>query len=137
MAPAAARAGARRGRGRAPGVAPPAYCYPNDFTDGLIAAMAETPNVVKYVDMPIQHGASRTLAAMGRRTTREQITDRLDRIRAAMPEVVLRTSFIVGFPGERDEDFAELAASSPAPQALRLGRLLPVQRRRTAPPPRR
>jgi ribosomal protein S12 methylthiotransferase len=84
------------------------YCYPNDFTEELIAAMAETPNVVKYVDMPIQHGANRTLAAMGRRTTREQITDRLDRIRAAMPEVVLRTTFIVGFPGERDADFAEL-----------------------------
>jgi ribosomal protein S12 methylthiotransferase len=84
------------------------YCYPNDFTDELIAAMAETPNVVKYVDMPIQHGANRTLAAMGRRTTREQISERLARIRAAMPEVVLRTSFIVGFPGERDEDFAEL-----------------------------
>ena len=84
------------------------YCYPNDFTEELIAAMAETPNVVKYVDMPIQHGSDRTLAQMGRRTTRKQITDRLDRIRAAMPDVVLRTTFIVGFPGERDEDFAEL-----------------------------
>ena len=84
------------------------YCYPNDFTDDLIAAMAETANVVKYVDMPIQHGADRTLALMGRRTTRGQISERLDRIRAAMPEVVLRTSFIVGFPGERPQDFAEL-----------------------------
>lgn len=84
------------------------YCYPNDFTDELIAAMAETANVVKYVDMPIQHGADRTLALMGRRTTRKQISERLDRIRAAMPEVVMRTSFIVGFPGEREQDFAEL-----------------------------
>ena len=84
------------------------YCYPNDFTEELIAAMAETVNVVKYVDMPIQHGANRTLAAMGRRTTREQITDRLDRIRVAMPDVVMRTTFIVGFPGEREADFAEL-----------------------------
>lgn len=84
------------------------YCYPNDFTDELIAAMAETANVVKYVDMPIQHGADRTLALMGRRTTRRQISERLERIRAAMPEVVLRSSFIVGFPGERDQDFAEL-----------------------------
>ena len=84
------------------------YCYPNDFTDELIAAMAETTNVVKYVDMPIQHGSDRTLAQMGRRTTRAQITDRLNRIRAAMPDVVLRTTFIVGFPGERAEDFAEL-----------------------------
>jgi ribosomal protein S12 methylthiotransferase len=86
------------------------YCYPNDFTEELIAAMAETANVVKYVDMPIQHASNRTLAAMGRRTTREQISDRLDRIRAAMPDVVLRTTFIVGFPGERDEDFDELMA---------------------------
>ncbi len=84
------------------------YCYPNDFSEELIAAMAETPNVVNYVDMPIQHASNRTLAAMGRRTTREQITDRLDRIRAAMPDVVLRSTFIVGFPGERDEDFEQL-----------------------------
>ena len=84
------------------------YCYPNDFTAELIAAMAETHNIVKYVDMPIQHGSDRTLAQMGRRTSRGQITDRLERIRAAMPDVVLRTTFIVGFPGERDEDFAEL-----------------------------
>ena len=84
------------------------YCYPNDFSEELIAAMAETPNLVKYVDMPIQHGSDRTLAQMGRRTTRAWITDRLDKIRAAMPDVVLRTTFIVGFPGERDEDFAQL-----------------------------
>ncbi|MFM2090988.1 MAG: hypothetical protein RLZZ127_1477 [Planctomycetota bacterium] len=84
------------------------YCYPNDFTDELIEAMATTPQVVKYVDMPIQHGSDRTLAVMGRRTNRKQIEDRLDRIRAAMPDVVLRTTFIVGFPGERDEDFQEL-----------------------------
>ncbi len=86
------------------------YCYPNDFTDELISAMAETPNVVRYVDMPIQHGADRTLAAMGRKTTSAQISERLARIRAAMPDVVLRSSFIVGFPGERDEDFADLLA---------------------------
>jgi len=86
------------------------YCYPNDFDDTLIQAMAETPNIVKYVDMPIQHASDRTLAQMGRRTTRAQITGRLDRIRAAMPEVVLRTTFIVGFPGERDQDFDELMA---------------------------
>lgn len=84
------------------------YCYPNDFSDELIATMAELPNVVKYVDMPIQHGADRMLATMGRRTTRAHISERLNRIRAAMPDVVLRSTFIVGFPGERDQDFAEL-----------------------------
>jgi ribosomal protein S12 methylthiotransferase len=84
------------------------YCYPNDFDEALITAMSETPNVVKYVDMPIQHASDRTLAQMGRRTTRAQISERLDRIRAAMPAVVLRTTFIVGFPGERDQDFEQL-----------------------------
>lgn len=84
------------------------YCYPNDFSDALIAAMAELPNVLPYVDMPIQHAADRVLAVMGRRTTRRQISDRLQRIRAAMPDVVIRSTFIVGFPGERDEDVDEL-----------------------------
>ncbi len=84
------------------------YCYPNDFSDELIAAMAGTANVVKYVDMPIQHASDRTLATMGRRTTRARIVERLQAIRAAMPAVVLRTTFIVGFPGERDEDFDQL-----------------------------
>lgn len=84
------------------------YCYPNDFSDELIAAMARHDNVVKYVDMPIQHASNRTLAQMGRRTTREHIEERLDKIRAAMPDVVLRSTFIVGFPGERDEDFEAL-----------------------------
>jgi ribosomal protein S12 methylthiotransferase len=92
------------------------YCYPNDFSEELIAAMAETPNVVRYVDMPIQHGSDRTLAVMGRRTTQATIRGRLAAIRAAMPDVVLRTTFIVGFPGERDEDFQALldfAAAEP------------------------
>ena len=84
------------------------YCYPNDFTEELIAAMAETPNVVKYIDMPIQHGSDRILKLMGRKTTRAHISDRLDRIRAAMPDAVLRTTFIVGFPGETDADFEAL-----------------------------
>jgi ribosomal protein S12 methylthiotransferase len=86
------------------------YCYPNDFSDELIAAMAETANVVKYVDMPIQHASDQILATMGRRTKRAAIVERLDRIRACLPEVVLRSSFIVGFPGERARDFAELMA---------------------------
>ena len=84
------------------------YCYPNDFCDELIAAMAETDNVVEYVDMPIQHASDRTLAVMGRRTTQAHIRERLQRIRQAMPAVVLRSTFIVGFPGEREQDFDEL-----------------------------
>ncbi|TVR46096.1 MAG: 30S ribosomal protein S12 methylthiotransferase RimO [Planctomycetota bacterium] len=86
------------------------YCYPNDFSDELIRTMAELPNVLAYVDMPIQHASDRMLALMGRRTTRAHIEERLGRIRDAMPEVVLRSTFIVGFPGERDEDVDELIA---------------------------
>lgn len=84
------------------------YCYPNDFSDELIAAMAETPNVCRYVDMPIQHASDRVLALMGRRTTRARIVERLDALRRAMPDLALRTAFIVGFPGEREEDVEAL-----------------------------
>jgi ribosomal protein S12 methylthiotransferase len=84
------------------------YCYPNDFSDELIAAMAEMPNVCRYIDMPIQHASDRTLAQMGRKTKLAHITERLDAIRRAMPDIVVRTTFIVGFPGERPEDFETL-----------------------------
>jgi ribosomal protein S12 methylthiotransferase len=84
------------------------YCYPNDFDQALIDAMAKTPGVVPYVDMPLQHASDRMLAVMGRRTDRAHIEGRLDAIRQAMPEVALRSTFIVGFPGERDEDFQQL-----------------------------
>ncbi len=84
------------------------YCYPNDFSDELIEAMRRNDNVVKYIDMPIQHASDRTLAQMGRRTTRKHIEERLEKIRAAMPDIVVRSTFIVGFPGERDEDFEQL-----------------------------
>lgn len=84
------------------------YCYPNDFSDELIRAMAETPNVCRYVDMPIQHASDRTLAQMGRKTKLSHIRERLEAIRAAMPDITVRTTFIVGFPGERPEDFETL-----------------------------
>jgi ribosomal protein S12 methylthiotransferase len=86
------------------------YCYPNDFSDELIAAMAETPNVCRYVDMPMQHGSDRVLALMGRRTTAAAMEERLAAIRRAMPDVVIRTTLIVGFPGERDADVDELCS---------------------------
>ncbi|MEK7413397.1 MAG: MiaB/RimO family radical SAM methylthiotransferase, partial [Planctomycetota bacterium] len=84
------------------------YCYPNDFSDELISAMAAAPNVCRYVDMPIQHASDRTLAQMGRRTKLAHITERLDAIKRAMPDISIRTTFIVGFPGERAEDFDQL-----------------------------
>lgn len=92
------------------------YCYPNDFSDELIAAMRDTVNVVRYVDMPIQHASDRVLAVMGRRTTRARIEERLAAIRTAMPDVVIRTTFIVGFPGETAADLKQLMEFSAAQQ---------------------
>jgi ribosomal protein S12 methylthiotransferase len=70
--------------------------------------MAGTPNVCRYIDMPIQHASDRTLAQMGRKTKLAHIRERLAAIRRAMPDITVRTTFIVGFPGEREEDFARL-----------------------------
>jgi len=84
------------------------YAYPHNFTDELIAAIAETDNCCKYVDMPIQHCSDRVLETMNRRTSRGEIERLLDKLRTRIPELVLRTTLLVGHPGERDEDFEQL-----------------------------
>lgn len=84
------------------------YCYPEEITDELIAVMAEEGKICNYIDTPIQHISDRILKLMGRRTTKEKILNKLDAIRKAMPNITLRTSIIVGFPGETEEDFNEL-----------------------------
>jgi tRNA-2-methylthio-N6-dimethylallyladenosine synthase len=81
--------------------------HPNDFTDAVIAAMAETPEVCEHVHFPMQSGSSRVLKRMLRRYSRETFLDCVARLRAAMPDLVLTTDIIVGFPGETDEDFEE------------------------------
>jgi ribosomal protein S12 methylthiotransferase len=81
------------------------YCYPNRLTDELVAAVAETGKVAKYIDLPLQHSSAKVLKLMRRGSSGEYFLRLLEKIRAAMPEVTLRTSFIVGFPGETDEDF--------------------------------
>jgi tRNA-2-methylthio-N6-dimethylallyladenosine synthase len=81
--------------------------HPMDFTDDIIEAIAETPQVCKYVHLPVQAGSNRVLKRMGREYTREWYLDRIARIRALIPGVVLSTDIIVGFPGETEEDFAE------------------------------
>jgi len=86
------------------------YTYPSAFSDEMIAAIAECPRVVKYVDLPLQHITDRMLKAMGRRVTRRQTEALLERLRRQIPGVVVRTTFIVGFPGETEADFAELLA---------------------------
>ncbi|MDA8233241.1 MAG: 30S ribosomal protein S12 methylthiotransferase RimO [Clostridia bacterium] len=84
------------------------YCYPSHFTQGLIDFMAVNPKVCKYLDIPLQHATDRILADMNRKGNRQQIVDLIGRIRSKMPDIVLRTSFIVGLPGESEEDFEEL-----------------------------
>jgi ribosomal protein S12 methylthiotransferase len=85
------------------------YCYPNFVTGDLVDAIAELPNVVKYIDMPLQHADDDLLRTMRRERSGDALRRLLDRIRARVPGVTLRTSFIVGFPGETDEAFARLA----------------------------
>ena len=81
--------------------------HPNDFTDGVIAAMAEVSAVCEHVHLPMQSGSTRVLKRMLRRYTRETYFDCVARLRAAIPALSLTTDIIVGFPGERDEDFEE------------------------------
>ena len=84
------------------------YLYPTTVTDETLLAMAECDKVCKYVDLPLQHASERILEAMKRPGTRQTYERLLARIRAAVPEVALRTTFIVGFPGETEADFTEL-----------------------------
>lgn len=84
------------------------YCYPNNFTDELIEAFATLDKVCKYVDLPLQHASNRLLASMNRYDTREEVETLLAKLRKRIPGIVIRTTFIVGFPGETDADFEEL-----------------------------
>jgi ribosomal protein S12 methylthiotransferase len=85
------------------------YCYPNFVTDELLETIAELPRVVKYIDMPLQHADDTILRAMKRERSGDALRKLLERIRRKVPGVALRTSFIVGFPGEDDAAFARLA----------------------------
>lgn len=84
------------------------YCYPEEITDDLINEMAVNKKVVKYLDLPIQHISTKVLKQMGRRTNKESIINKIDTLRNTIPGITLRTSLIVGFPGETEEDFNEL-----------------------------
>jgi len=84
------------------------YLYPNTITTSLIDAMARLPRVVKYVDLPLQHAHPDTLRRMRRGGSARSSRELLDRFRSAMPDVALRTTLIVGFPGETDEEFGAL-----------------------------
>lgn len=84
------------------------YCYPEEITDELIRTLAENDKICHYIDMPIQHSEDAILTAMGRKTSREQIIQTIHRLRAAIPDLVLRTTLITGFPGETEEQHAAL-----------------------------
>jgi tRNA-2-methylthio-N6-dimethylallyladenosine synthase len=81
--------------------------YPTDFTDRVVAAMAEVPAVCEHVHLPVQSGSSRVLRRMGRRYTRDGYLAVVERLRAALPGLALTTDIIAGFPGETEADFAE------------------------------
>ncbi|MCD6115571.1 30S ribosomal protein S12 methylthiotransferase RimO [bacterium] len=84
------------------------YAHPAKITSELIDTIAEEEKVCKYLDLPLQHISSSVLKRMGRNMTREQTESVVRRLRSAIPEIVLRTAFIVGFPGETEEEFNEL-----------------------------
>ncbi|HVN29536.1 MAG TPA: 30S ribosomal protein S12 methylthiotransferase RimO [Candidatus Binataceae bacterium] len=84
------------------------YCYPNFVTDELLEAIAALPKVCKYIDMPLQHADDAILRAMRRERSGAALRKLLDRIRTRVPDIALRSSFIVGFPGETEAAFAEL-----------------------------
>lgn len=84
------------------------YVYPDNINEELIDSMKRNAKVAKYLDIPLQHASDRILKLMNRKTTRREITDTILRLRDKLPGLILRTTFIVGFPGETDEDFNEL-----------------------------
>ncbi len=97
------------------------YTHPAHWSDELIAAIARNPRVVKYVDMPLQHIHGEMLQLMRRETSREHIENLIQRIRAGIPGIGLRTTFIVGFPGETEEHFESLLSFIEDTRFERLG----------------
>lgn len=84
------------------------YCYPEEINDELIEAIKNEPKVCHYLDMPIQHASDNILKRMGRRTSKQELTDILAKLRREIPDIALRTTLITGFPGETDVDHEEV-----------------------------
>ena len=84
------------------------YCYPEEITDDLIAVIKEEKKICRYLDIPIQHSEDRILRRMGRRTSRQELIELIRTLRSEIPDIVLRTTLITGFPGETEEDFAHM-----------------------------
>ena len=84
------------------------YCYPEDIYPELVQTMKEEPKVCHYLDLPIQHANDEILRRMGRRTSKQELIDKIDFLRSEMPDITLRTTLITGFPGETKEQHKEL-----------------------------
>ena len=97
------------------------YCYPEEITPELIYEIRDNAKVCHYIDMPLQHCEDSILKRMGRRTTKEEIQNTIRKIRKEIPDIVLRTSLIAGFPGETQEDHEALLAFIDEVEFNRLG----------------
>ena len=84
------------------------YCYPEEITEELIQVMKEEPKICHYLDLPIQHASDTILKKMGRRTSKAQLIEIIEKLRKEIPDITLRTTLITGFPGETQEDHEEL-----------------------------
>ncbi len=97
------------------------YCYPEHIDDELIEEMANNDKVCKYIDMPIQHADDKILKLMGRRSTRDKLEKTINKLRDKMPNICIRTTFIVGFPNETEEAFNNLCDFTQKMKFDRLG----------------
>lgn len=97
------------------------YCYPDRITDELIETIASEDKIVNYIDLPLQHCNNEVLKNMNRRGSRESLTALLNKIKARIPDVIFRSTFITGFPGETEEQFEELAEFAADIRFQRLG----------------
>ena len=97
------------------------YSYPEELDDELIKTIKNEKKIVKYLDIPVQHGSDSVLRRMGRKTTREKLEALIKKLRTEIPDITLRTSIITGFPGETDEEFSELCEFLEAARFDRVG----------------
>ena len=97
------------------------YCYPEEITEELIRVMAQEPKICRYLDIPIQHASDPVLKRMGRRTRKAELVSIIERLRAELPDIALRTTLIAGFPGETPEDHEENLAFVDEIEFERLG----------------
>ena len=84
------------------------YCYPEEITDELIQVMKEEEKICHYLDIPIQHSEDSILKRMGRKTDRAELTELIGKLRREIPDIILRTTLITGFPGETEEEFERM-----------------------------